>query len=92
MTRQFSTLLHKKSIFATVLGEDGKILSRVNIRSKKEDISYYLREQGSKEEVSLAVEASHNWLYYISFMFNFLERNLRCTKFLGNIINGQGFS
>jgi transposase len=56
--------LHKRNIFATVLGDDGKILSRANIRSKKEDISYYLRRQGSKEELSLAIEASYNWLYY----------------------------
>ena len=56
--------LHKRNIFATVLGEDGKILSSVNIRSKKEDISYYLRGQGPKEELSLAIEASYNWLYY----------------------------
>ena len=35
--------LHKRNIFATVLGEDGKILSRANMRSKREDISYYLK-------------------------------------------------
>lgn len=54
--------LHKKSIFATVLGADGKIISRANISSKKEDISYYLKSQGS--DISIAIEASYNWLYY----------------------------
>lgn len=34
--------LHKRNIFATVLDGDGRILSRANIRSKKEDINYYL--------------------------------------------------
>ena len=56
--------LHKKNIFATVLDGDGKILSRANIRSKKEDISYYLKSQGSSENLSVAIEASYNWLYY----------------------------
>lgn len=35
--------LHKKSIFAIVLGADGKIISRANIRSKRKDLSYYLK-------------------------------------------------
>ncbi|NQT67340.1 MAG: transposase [Actinobacteria bacterium] len=56
--------LHKRNIFATVLDGDGKILSRANIRSKKEDISYYLKSQGSSENLSVAIEASYNWLYY----------------------------
>jgi transposase len=56
--------LHKKNIFATVLGEDGKILSKVNISSKKQDIQYYLKSIGKKEEISIAMEASYNWLYY----------------------------
>ena len=46
--------LHKKTVFATVLDGDGKILSRVNIRSKREDISYYLKSQGSSENLSMA--------------------------------------
>jgi transposase len=54
--------VHKRNIFATVLGEDGKILSKVNISSKKEDLSYYLKKQGN--DISVAIEASYNWLYY----------------------------
>jgi len=46
------------------LDGDGKIISRANIRSKKEDISYYLKSQGSSENLSVAIEASYNWLYY----------------------------
>ena len=56
--------LHKRNIFATVLDGDGKILSRANIRSKKEDISYYLKAQGDSKDLSVAIEASYNWLYY----------------------------
>ena len=56
--------LHKKNIFATVLSEEGKILSKVNICSKKDDIQYYLKGIGKKEEISIAMEASYNWLYY----------------------------
>ena len=56
--------LHKKSIFATVLGGDGKILSRVNLGSKREDLSYYLNAQGKSDDISVAIEASYNWLYY----------------------------
>ena len=56
--------LHKRNIFATVLDGDGKILSRATIRSKKEDINYYLKSQGSGETLSIAIEASYNWLYY----------------------------
>ena len=46
------------------MGDDGKILSRANIRSKREDIGYYLKSQGSSENLSVAIEASYNWLYY----------------------------
>lgn len=60
--------LHKKSIFATILGEDGKILSRTNIRSKKQDISYYLKEQAKHDDVSIAIEASYNWMYYFRIL------------------------
>jgi len=56
--------LHKRNIFATVLGADGKIISRANISSKRRDISHYLRAQGSGSELSVAIEASYNWLYY----------------------------
>lgn len=56
--------LHKRNIFATVLDGDGRILSRANIRSKKEDINYYLKRQGSSNDLSVAMEASYNWLYY----------------------------
>jgi transposase len=56
--------LHKKSIFATVLAEDGKILSRTKIGSKSRDIHYYLKSQGKKEDLSVAMEASYNWPYY----------------------------
>jgi transposase len=56
--------LHKKSIFATVLAEDGKILSRTKIGSKSRDIHYYLKSQGRKDELSVAMEASYNWPYY----------------------------
>ena len=56
--------LHKRNIFATVLDGDGRILSRTNIRSKKEDINYYLKRQGSSNDLSVAMEASYNWLYY----------------------------
>jgi len=56
--------LHKKSIFATVLGGDGKILSKVNLGSKREDLSYYLNAQGKSDDISVAIEASYNWLYY----------------------------
>jgi len=56
--------LHKKSIFATVLGEDGKILSRVKIGPTTRDICYYLKSQGKREELSVAMEASYNWPYY----------------------------
>jgi transposase len=54
--------LHKRNIFATVLGEDGKILSKANISSRKEDLSYYLKKQGN--DISVAIEASYNWLFY----------------------------
>lgn len=56
--------LHKKSIFATVLAEDGKILSRTKIGSTTTDIHYYLKSQGRKEDLSVAMEASYNWPYY----------------------------
>ena len=51
--------LHKKSIFATVLGEDGNILSRTKIGPNTRDICYYLKSQGAKDELSVAMEASH---------------------------------
>jgi hypothetical protein len=41
--------LHKKSIFATVLGEDGKILSRTKIGPNTRDICYYLKSQGKRD-------------------------------------------
>ena len=56
--------LHKKSIFATVLGEDGNILSRTKIGPNSRDICYYLKSQGAKDELSVAMEASYNWPYY----------------------------
>ena len=56
--------LHKKSIFATVMGGDGKILSKVNLGSKREDLSFYLKAQGKNDDLSVAIEASYNWLYY----------------------------
>jgi transposase len=56
--------LHKKSIFATVLGEEGKILQRTKIGSGRDDICYYLKSQGPKEELSVAMEASYNWQYF----------------------------
>jgi len=42
------------------LVDDGKILSRANIRSKREDISYYLKRQESSKELSVAIGASYN--------------------------------
>jgi hypothetical protein len=56
--------LHKKSIFATVLAEDGKILSRTKIVPTATNICYYLKSQGRKDELSVAMEASYNWPYY----------------------------
>ena len=56
--------LHKKSIFATVLDGDGKILSKTQIGPKSRDILYYLKKQGKKDELSVAMEASYNWPYY----------------------------
>ena len=56
--------LHKKSIFATVLDGDGKILSKTKIGPKSRDILYYLKKQGKKDELSVAMEASYNWPYY----------------------------
>jgi transposase len=56
--------LHKKSIFATVLDGDGKILSKTKIGPKSRDICYYLKSQGTKDELSVAMEASYNWPYY----------------------------
>ena len=43
---------------------DGKILSKASIRSKREGISYYLKAQGESDDLSVAMEASYNWLYY----------------------------
>jgi len=56
--------LHKKSIFATVLGEDGKILSRTKIGPNTRDICYYLKSQGESSQLSVAMEASYNWQYF----------------------------
>ena len=56
--------LHKKSIFATVLDGDGNILSKTKIGPKSRDILYYLKSQGTKDELSVAMEASYNWPYY----------------------------
>jgi len=56
--------LHKKSIFATVLDGDGNILSKTQIGAKSRDILYYLKRQGKKDELSVAMEASYNWPYY----------------------------
>jgi transposase len=56
--------LHKKSIFATVLDGDGKVLSKTQIGPKSRDILYYLKRQGTKDELSVAMEASYNWPYY----------------------------
>ena len=47
-----------------MLTEEGKILSRVNTGSKRDDIQYYLKSIGKKEEISIAMEASYNWLYH----------------------------
>ncbi len=43
--------LHKKSIFATVLDGDGKILSKSKYRIKKRDIQLLLKRQGKKDEL-----------------------------------------
>ena len=60
--------LHKRNIFATVLDGDGKILSKANIGSKREDLSHYLKRQGSGNGLSVAIEASYNWLYYFRIL------------------------
>ena len=54
----------KLAIFVTVLGEDGKILSKTKIGPNTRDICYYLKSQGKREELSVAMEASYNWPYY----------------------------
>jgi transposase len=56
--------LHKKSIFATVLDGDGNILSKTQIGAKSRDVLYYLKRQGKRNELSVAMEASYNWPYY----------------------------
>ena len=56
--------LHKKSIFATVLDGDSKILSKTKIGPNSRDICYYLKSQGKKDELSVAMEASYNWQYF----------------------------
>jgi len=56
--------LHKKSIFATVLGEGGKILSRAKIVSNSRYIYYYLKSQGESNQLSVAMEASYNWQHF----------------------------
>jgi len=56
--------LHKKNIFATVLDDRGKIISKARIGSKKEDIYCFLKKQGQKDNLSVAMEASYNWQYY----------------------------
>ena len=47
---------------------DGKILSKANLRFKREDISYYLNAQGGRDDLSVAIEASYSWLYYYRFL------------------------
>jgi transposase len=60
--------LHKRNIFATVLGGDGKILSRANIGPNRDDISYFFKKLGDGSELSVAMEASYNWLYYYKIL------------------------
>jgi len=60
--------LHKRNIFATVLGGDGKILSRVTIGSNRDDIGYFLKKIGDGSKLSVAMEASYNWLYYYKIL------------------------
>jgi hypothetical protein len=80
--------LHKKNIFATVLGEEGKVLSKANIGSKKQDIQYCLKGIGKKEEISIAMEASYNWLYYYRTMED-LSDNIILAHPLKNRIIGE---
>lgn len=56
--------LHKRKVFATVLGEDGKILSKVSIGAKRQDLYYYLKSQGDKSQLKIAMEAPYNWQYF----------------------------
>ena len=65
--------LHKKNIFATVLDDGGKIISKVQIRSKKEDIYYYLKKQQETDNLSIAMEASYNWQYYYRIIENLTD-------------------
>ena len=46
------------------MDDDGKILSKTKIGPKSRDICYYLKSQGKREELSVAMEASYNWPYY----------------------------
>lgn len=65
--------LHKKNIFATVLDDGGKIISKAQIRSKKEDIYYYLKKQQETDNLSIAMEASYNWQYYYRIIENLTD-------------------
>ena len=56
--------LHKRKVFATVLGEDGKILSKASIGAKRQDLYFYLKKQGDKNQLKVAMEASYNWQYF----------------------------
>jgi len=60
VARQFSTLLHKKNVFATFLDDSGKIISKAQIKSKKEDIYYYLKKQQETDKLAIAMGASYN--------------------------------
>lgn len=80
--------LHKKSIFAIILDGDGKILSKANIRSKKEDINYYLKRQGESKDLSIAIEASYNWLYYFRVLEDITD-NITVAHPLKTIIIGE---
>ncbi|MBC7334367.1 MAG: transposase [Actinobacteria bacterium] len=61
----------KKVFLETVLDGDGKIISKANIRSKREDLSHYLKRQGN--DISVAIEASYNWLYYYRILEDVTE-------------------
>jgi len=54
---------HKRKIFSTVLEDDGTILARNTIGTNKQDIYYYLNNIKSKDNISIAMEASYNWQY-----------------------------
>lgn len=46
------------------MGEDGKVLSKTRLGSKRQDIYYYLKNQGGKDKIKIAMEAGYNWQYY----------------------------